>query len=399
MDIADDGPFSPAPLPISALGRHRQLSPTAGIKVSPLALGAMSIGKAWNGVMGSMDKVQSFALLDKFYELGGNFIDTANIYQDGESEMWLGEWMQERGNRDEMVIATKYTSPVKAGTGPIKSNVWGNHKKSMRLSIRDSLKNLKTDYVDLFYVHWLSHDTSMEEMMQGLHQLVVSGQVLYLGASDLPAWLVSKANQYARDHALTPFCVYQGCWSVMQRDFEREIIGMAQSESMGLVPWNAVGGGKFQTTEDIEKRKAAGDGLRSMFGGDQSEVAAKISAGLSKVAGELGIKSITAVALAYVMQKDSVPYVTPLVGGRKIEHLLDNIQALEIVLTPEHYTYLESIIPFDVGFPLSFNGVSPAQGGAPTFNISQSGHYDWVRGAQPAKPDVNIQDGHIQDGD
>ncbi|KAL8278150.1 hypothetical protein RQP46_009474 [Phenoliferia psychrophenolica] len=358
----DDGPFVAAPLPRSALGRHRMLSPSAGIKVSPIALGAMSIGQAWNGIMGSMDKTQSFALLDKFYELGGNFIDTANIYQDGESEMWLGEWMEARGNRDEMVIGTKYTSAIKAGTGPIKSNVWGNHKKSMRLSIRGSLKNLRTDYIDLFYVHWLSHDTSMEEMMQGLHQLVVSGQVLYLGASDLPAWLVTKANQYARDHALTPFSVYQGCWSVMQRDFERDIIPMAVSEGMGIVPWNAVGGGHFQTKEALAKRNAEGEGLRSMFSGEQSRNAAIISEALSKVAGELGITSPTAVALAHVMQKPYVPYVTPMVGGRKIEHLLDNIQALEITLTKEHYEYLESVLPFDIGFPGNFNmGVQPAK--------------------------------------
>jgi aryl-alcohol dehydrogenase-like predicted oxidoreductase len=104
--------FAPAPQPPTELGRLRILSSTAGIRVSPLQLGAMSIGDAWSAFMGSMDKKRSFALLDAFFEAGGNFIDTANNYQNEQSEQWIGEWMQERGNRDQMVIATKFTVSI-----------------------------------------------------------------------------------------------------------------------------------------------------------------------------------------------------------------------------------------------------------------------------------------------
>ena len=135
----------------SALGRHRQLAPTASVRVSPLCLGAMNFGEAHSAFLGECDKQTSFAILDKFYELGGNFIDTANGYQNGESEEWVGEWMKERGNRDQIVLATKFTSfyMQKAGNSIIQSNYTGNNAKSLKLSVKASLKKLQTDYIDL----------------------------------------------------------------------------------------------------------------------------------------------------------------------------------------------------------------------------------------------------------
>lgn len=145
---------------------------------------------------------------------GGNFIDTANGYHNGQSEEWLGEWMALRGNREEMVIATKYTGPYAGANngkrGMIKSNLGGNGTKSMRQSLEASLKRLQTSYVDVFYVHWWEYTTSIEELMQGLNDLVSVGKVNYLGISDTPAWVVSKANQYARMSGLRQFVVYQG---------------------------------------------------------------------------------------------------------------------------------------------------------------------------------------------
>lgn len=144
--------FDPAPEPPTPLGRYRVLSSTAGVKVSPLQLGAMSIGESWKEFMGSMDKESSFKLLDAFFDAGGNFIDTANNYQDEESEEWIGEWMKKRGNRDQIVLATKYTTAYrgpKAAKGRDLVQYGGNNKKSLQLSLRDSLKKLGTDYVDI----------------------------------------------------------------------------------------------------------------------------------------------------------------------------------------------------------------------------------------------------------
>jgi aryl-alcohol dehydrogenase-like predicted oxidoreductase len=148
--------FDLAPQPKTELGRYRILSPNAGLRVSPFALGAMSIGSAWSETMGAMDKDQSFKLLDAFVDAGGNFIDTACNYQNEESERWIGEWMKERNNRDLIVIATKFTTDYRSWEiGKGKSvNYQGNHRKVIHMCVRDSLEKLQTDYIDLLYLHW-----------------------------------------------------------------------------------------------------------------------------------------------------------------------------------------------------------------------------------------------------
>ena len=230
------------------------------------------------------------------------------------------------------------------------------------MSVRDSLKKLQTEYIDLLYLHWWDHTTSIEEIMDSLHILVEQGKVLYLGISDSPAWIVSAANEYARARGKTQFSVYQGRWNVMLRDFEREIIPMALHYGMALAPWDVLGGGKFQTKAQLAQRQKAGEGLRSLQGPEQSEQEAKVSEALEKVAKEQGEDvSITAIALAYVMQK--TPRVFPIVGGRKVEHLKDNIKALSIHLSNKQIEQLDGVVPFNIGFPNNFIGVDPATNG------------------------------------
>ncbi|CAI4927513.1 ANM_HP_G0194410.mRNA.1.CDS.1 [Saccharomyces cerevisiae] len=353
--------FKPLPEPPTELGRLRVLSKTAGIRVSPLILGGASIGDAWSGFMGSMNKEQAFELLDAFYEAGGNCIDTANSYQNEESEIWIGEWMKSRKLRDQIVIATKFTGDYKkyeVGGGK-SANYCGNHKRSLHVSVRDSLRKLQTDWIDILYVHWWDYMSSIEEVMDSLHILVQQGKVLYLGVSDTPAWVVSAANYYATSHGKTPFSVYQGKWNVLNRDFERDIIPMARHFGMALAPWDVMGGGRFQSKKAMEERKKNGEGLRTFVGGpEQTELEVKISEALNKIAEEHGTESVTAIAIAYVRSK--AKNVFPLVGGRKIEHLKQNIEALSIKLTPEQIEYLESIVTFDVGFPKSLIGDDPA---------------------------------------
>ena len=143
--------------------------------------------------------------------------------------------MKTKKNRDQIFLATKFTTQYRAyelGKGHQVANYAGNHKKSIHLSVRDSLKKLDTDYIDLLYLHWWAHDSSIPEIMDSLHILVEQGKVLYLGISDTPAWIVSAANEYAISHGKTPFSVYQGRWNVMLRDFERDIIPMARHYGM-----------------------------------------------------------------------------------------------------------------------------------------------------------------------
>ncbi|MCJ1365211.1 hypothetical protein MMC16_004332 [Acarospora aff. strigata] len=331
--------------------------------------------------MGECSKETAFSILDTFHDLGGNFIDTANNYQNEESEIWIGEWLSSRGVRDEMVIATKYTTAWRSYQGyeHHQTNFSGNSSKSLHLSVRDSLKKLQTDYIDLLYVHWWDFTTSIPELMQSLNDLVRAGKVLYLGISDTPAWIVSKANEYARNHGLRQFVVYQGRWSAADRDFERDIIPMCQAEGMGLAPWGALGGGKFKAQA---QRDGGGEG-RNMGEASEAQIAvSKVLEGIAKRKDTL----ITSVALAYVMHK--APYVFPIVGGRKVEHLKGNIEALGLELEDKDIEEIEGATPFDPGFPLKFLSQKPggAKGPGDSWLLSMAGAMDYVEPEKPIRP-------------
>lgn len=337
---------------------------------------------AWSAFMGSMSKEQSFRLLDAYYGAGGNFIDTANNYQDEQSEQWIGEWMKERNIRDRIIIATKFTTQYRSyDLGKNSSvNYSGNHKRSLHLSVRDSLAKLQTDWIDILYLHWWDWTTSIPEIMDSLHILVEQGKVLYLGISDTPAWVVSAANEYAIAHAKTPFVIYQGRWNVMLRDFERDIIPMARHYGMALAPWDVLGQGKFQSKATREQRQKEGEsGARSA---QPTEDEIKISDTLEKIASELGKDiPVTAVALAYVLGKTTD--VFPIIGGRKVEHLHDNIKALSLKLSEKQIEELESVIPFDIGFPGNFVGEDPRIRGRVPPLVATSGPIEFGNLAKP----------------
>lgn len=261
--------------------------------------------------------------------------------------------MKKRNNRDELVIATKYTCAFRAGHGDheILANTTGNGAKSLHVSVEASLRKLQTSYIDLLYVHVWDYSTGIEELMQSLNALVTAGKVLYLGISDTPAWVVSRANAYARAHALRPFSVYQGRWSAETRDLERDIVPMCAAEGMGICAFGALGGGNFKTAAQFEAAKVAGAGAGRA--GAPSENTLKVARVLEAVAERKGT-AITSVALAYIMQK--APYVFPIVGGRKIEHLKGNIEALSLELSSEEIAEIEAAKEFDLGFPMNTFG-------------------------------------------
>ena len=184
------------------------------------------------------------------------------------------------------------------------------------MSVEESLKKLRTSYIDIFYVHWWDYGTSVEEIMNSLHTLIIQRKVLYLvrpqvvpfshspdlydpvlqGISDTPAWVVSKANRYAKDHGKTPFCIYQGNWSVLERSFERDIIPMARSEGLALAPWGVLGGGKIRTNAEEARRRESGEKGRTAFNADweRSPAEKKVCDALEEIAKEVGTESITA---------------------------------------------------------------------------------------------------------
>lgn len=268
-------------------------------------------------MLGEVTKQGAFELLDTYYDLGGNFIDTANSYHSGESEEWLGEWLESTGRREEMVIATKYSMNSKVGQSVQKSNFGGTGTKSMNNAISDSLKRLRTEYVDIvrgipaitrsagsslltvwlqLFVHVWDYATGIPELMQSLNNLVAQGKVLYLGVSNTPAWVVVKANAYARQHGLRPFSVYQGAYSAQTRDMEREIIPMCADEGMAILAFRVLGGGYFKTPGSVPEEK----GRNAAFTKVGREE--RVSAVLDKVGARRGVP-LTSVALAYAMQK------------------------------------------------------------------------------------------------
>src|SRR6478672_4449694 len=206
----------------------------SGLRVSEAALGAMTFGDDWGW---GAAKDESRKVYDAFREAGGNFIDTANLYTNGTSESFLGEFMQ--GHRHSIVMATKYTNAA-PGTDP---NAGGNQRKNMMQAVEASLKRLRTDYIDLYWVHIWDQITPIEEVMRGLDDLVRSGKVLYVGISDTPAWVIAKANMLAELRGWSRFVALQLPYSLADRAPERDLLPMAHAEDLAVTGWGVLEGG------------------------------------------------------------------------------------------------------------------------------------------------------------
>ncbi len=206
----------------------------SGLRVSEAALGTMTFGDDWGW---GTAKDEARKVYDAFREAGGNFIDTANLYTNGTSESFLGEFME--GHRQSVVLATKYTNAF-PGTDP---NAAGNQRKNMMQAVEASLKRLKTDYIDLYWVHIWDQITPVEEVMRGLDDLVRAGKVLYTGISDAPAWWIAQANTLAHLRGWSPFVGLQIEYSLIERTVERELIPMAKALNIGVTAWSPLAGG------------------------------------------------------------------------------------------------------------------------------------------------------------
>jgi aryl-alcohol dehydrogenase-like predicted oxidoreductase len=213
--------------------RYRLLG-KSGLRVSELCLGTMTFGEDW-GWGSSKDECRK--VYDAFLEAGGNFIDTANVYTAGTSETLLGEFMA--GHRDRLVLATKYTNAAPGKD----ANAAGNHRKSMMLAVEASLKRLKTDYIDLYWLHIWDQITPIEEVMRAFDDLVRQGKILYAGVSDMPAWLVARANTLAELRGFSSFVGLQIEYSLIERTPERELLPMAAALGVGVTAWSPLAGG------------------------------------------------------------------------------------------------------------------------------------------------------------
>ena len=317
--------------------RYRTLGRT-GLRVSELFLGAMTFGEQ-GGVGAPLDECRR--MLDRYADAGGNVVDTAINYRGGLSEEFVGRLLD--GRRDRFVLATKY-SVSRDGADP---NAAGNHRKNLVLSLETSLRRLRTDYVDLYWVHIWDRLTPVEETMRALDDAVRSGKVLAIGISDAPAWVVSRANTLAQWRGWTAFAGLQVPYSLVNRDVERELLPMADAYGMTVAAWSPLGGGVLSGKYT---RGTAPAGTRLGAEGITPHDRA-VAAVVDEVADELGVTS-SQVAIAWTRRWS--PAVHPIVGARTLDQLDDNLGALDCVLSDEQARRLEAATGFVAGFPTDF---------------------------------------------
>jgi len=317
----------------------------SGLRVSEAALGAMTFGEEW-GWGAAKDEARK--VYDAFREAGGNFVDTANLYTNGTSESFLGEFME--GHRQAVVLATKYSNAM-PGTDP---NAAGNQRKNMVQAVEASLKRLKTDYIDLYWVHIWDQLTPVEEVMRGLDDLVRAGKVLYVGISDAPAWWVAQANTLAQLRGWSPFISLQIEYSLIERTVERELIPMAKALNVGVTAWSPLASGVltgkyhgYGSGDQKGERGRMSNEMMKDFLPEQKR-ADRVVGAVKTVADEVGA-SLAQVALAWLRSRP-VP-VIPIIGARKLAQLNDNLESFNLDLSAEHVKRLDEASSIELGFP------------------------------------------------
>lgn len=328
--------------------RYKLLGPS-GLRVSEICLGTMSFGDVWGF---GADERESHRILTSYAEQGGNFIDTANKYHEGQSEEIIGSFLGPE--RDRWVVATKYTLAMRSGD----PNAAGNSRKNMRQSVEASLGRLRTDYIDLLWVHAWDYTIPAEELMRGLDDLVRSGKVNHVALSDTPAWLASQSNTIAALRGWSPFVALQFEYSLLERTAERELLPMADAFGLSVTAWAPMGAGVLTGKYTRGSAETPDDSKRAA--GNQSRLTERnvqIAREVDLVADELG-KTSAQVATAWVRQRGD--RVIPIVGIRKLDQLHDVLGSLEIELSTDQLMRLEKASQIEFGFP--YNLLCGSQG-------------------------------------
>ena len=330
----------------------------SGLRVSPLCLGAMTFGED-NGWGSSIE--ESEQILDRFVELGGNFIDSANGYTKGHSEKIIGDHIgHDAAKRDRLVIATKFSSNLYPGD----PNGGGSGRKSIISACENSLRRLQTDYIDLYWLHNWDVHTPIDETMAALEDLVRAGKVRYIGVSDTPAWKVAEANGIARWRGWSAFIGLQIEYSLLERSVEQELVPMASELGLGITPWGPLKSGALsgkytrqnagQVTADRGARVPLDEKTYALV--DELEVIAKAHE-----------TNVAAVALAWVQAQPGV--TSTIIGARRLAQLEDNVKALDVELTAEDLAHLDELTKPTLGFPQNLQAYFPAiHNGGTTIN-------------------------------
>jgi aryl-alcohol dehydrogenase-like predicted oxidoreductase len=317
-----------------------------GVLVSELCLGAMTFGgKGMWEAIGRLTQDEVNQLVKTSIDQGINFIDTANAYSEGLSEILLGKSLKDLGiNRQQVFIATK----VRLRMGPGANQV-GLSRLHISDSVDDSLQRLGLSHIDLLYIHGVDPVTALEETMRGLEDVVRSGKVRYIGISNHPAWMVMKANCYAEKMGWTKFVASQNFYSIAGRDVEREIVPMALNEDIGIMPWSPLAGG-FLSGKFTRNAQKAGDSRRDEF--DFPPINKDKAYDIIDVMNEIGKShkvSAAQVALAWLLNKPGVTSI--IIGAKKHDQLKDNIASTQLQLSNDEMKRLDEISALSPEYP------------------------------------------------
>lgn len=307
----------------------------SGLRVSELALGTMTFGTDW-GFGGDAEEAKR--QVELFAEAGGNFVDTANNYTNGTAETVLGEAIS--GDRDYWVVATKYT----LSSRPDDPNASGNSRKNLARTLETSLRRLRTDHVDVLWLHAWDDLTPVEEVLRALDDQVRAGKVLYIGISDVPCWVGAYGQAVATLRGWSPFVGLQVPYSLARRAVEKELVPMARAMGMGVCAWAPMAGGLLSGKYAPGAQVSGPRRLR-----DESPEMLRLAADLAVFAEEIGSTSSN-VALAWLRRQGAVP----IVGARTADQLAANLSAADLQLTDEQMARLDAMNPIDLGFPRGF---------------------------------------------
>jgi len=318
--------------------RYRLLGSSA-TRVSEVALGTMTFGTTWGW---GADLAESRRMLDLFLDRGGNFVDTASNYTDGESEEQLGELLGER--RERVVLATKYT----LSSRPEDPNAGGNHRLNLVRTLERSLRRLRTDRVDLLWMHMWDGVTPIEEVIRALDDLVAAGKVVAVGLSDTPAWVISRAVAIAELRGWARPAAVQLPYSLGSRDPERELLPMAAALGLAVTAWGILDGGVL-----TGKYAGAGPEPRRYGAHQPGERKLKVAAEVAAVAAELDATPAQ-VCVAWLLSRRSRVNLVPILGARSAIQLEENLGGLELRLPEPAVTRLEEASEVQLGFPSAF---------------------------------------------
>lgn len=318
------------------------------LTVSRICMGCMGFGDSSNGQHGwTLDESASREIIKYGLENGINFYDTAIAYQNGTSEQFVGRALRDFGKRDDFVIATKF---LPRSQEEIEKNVSG--QKHIENSLNQSLKNLGLDYVDLYIYHMWDYHTPMEEIMEGLHEVVKAGKARYVGISNCFAWQLAKANFYARENGLTEFVSIQGHYNLIAREEEREMAPFCYDQNIAMTPYSALASGRLSKKPGETSARLEKDAYAKFKYDKTADSDNLIIERVMEIAEKKGV-SMTEVSLAWLLTK----VTSPVVGATKRSHVDGAVKAVDLVLSEEEIDCLEELyVPHALAGVMAQNG-------------------------------------------